>query len=253
MIHRSRVDQERLKAEGPGPPSLRRRERRPNDHSLEAQLERAEMRLQLLTLHPHLVCNALHAAAHLVHVDADRAERVIVRLGALLRGLLDNSERLEISLEEELVLLRAYLDIEAIRFPEVTVSFAIEPRTLRAIVPQLLLQPLVENSFRHGLRGGREGRIDIGANRRAGRLHLSVCDNGGGLPLSSEVRAERLGLGMTRARLERLYGPLQRFLIRDDAQGGVLASIAIPFRAVEDVERAVTPPAAEAPLRAAGR
>ena len=120
-------------------------------------------------------------------------------------------------------------------------------------MPQLLLQPLVENAFRHGLRGGREGRIDIGAYRRAGRLHLSVCDNGGGLPLSPDARAERLGLGMTRARLERLYGPLHRFLIRDDAQGGVLATIAIPFRAVEDDERTVTTRVAEAPLRAAGR
>ena len=253
MIRRSRHDQRNSGGEGTAAPDLPRGERRTDVQSLGTRLERAELRLQLLTLHPHLICNALHAAAHLVHVDADRAEQVIVRLGALLRGLLDNSERLEISLEEELQLLRAYLEIQSIRFPEVTVSFAIEPRTLRASVPQLLLQPLVENAFRHGLRGGSEGRIDIAGNRRAGRLHLAVCDNGSGLPLSPEDRAERLGLGMTRARLERLYGPLHRFLVRDDAQGGVLASIAIPFRAVDEVDRAVTAPVAEAALRAAGR
>ena len=223
--HRAAPDADPRRAAAPA-----RRRRGKAERELAARLEKAELRVHLLTLHPHMICNALNAAAALIPVDGQRAERLVVRLGTLLRSLLESSDRLEVTLAEELQLLRVYLEIEAIRFPAVRVSITADPAALAALVPQLLLQPLVENAFRHGLRRNGSGRIEVTAAHHGRRLSVTVRDDGDGLRSTTATPAVRLGLGVTRSRLERMYGPLHRFFVRDDARGGVSASITIPYR-----------------------
>jgi two-component system LytT family sensor kinase len=199
------------------------------------QREREVRQLQLevlkTQLQPHFLFNTLNTIAAMVHVDVRAADRMIQRLSDLLRMTLANIGKEEISLAEELEFLRTYLEVERVRFGErLTFSIEVSQEALDAFVPALFLQPLVENSIRHGLAARQhEGLIRIGAVRNGHRLLLSVIDNGGGFP-GAEPR-DGVGLSNTRKRLQQLYPQDHSFSIEARKSGGVAVTAEIPFRA----------------------
>jgi sensor histidine kinase YesM len=200
---------------------------------LETQLTQAQLQALKMQLHPHFLFNTLHSISALLHRDPDTADRMIARLGDFLRLTLDNSGAQEVSLEKELEFLKCYLDIERVRFQDrLTTSLYVEPRALDSRVPNLILQPIVENALRHGLsRRAAPGRLEISAKRDNGSLRIQVRDNGPGLAAvkgqAGKVR-EGLGLSNTRARLEQLYGGAHRFSIENAPGGGLLVTLEIP-------------------------
>jgi two-component system LytT family sensor kinase len=197
----------------------------------------AEARLHVLSaqLQPHFLFNTLHAISALVYEDPARAERLLARLSEMLRLTLRSGTRVETTLEEELALLRRYAEIQETRYGErLRVAFEVEPGVRGAMVPRLILQPLVENAIRHGItRRITPGRVDVRAWEGEGRLHLAVCDDGVGLPASLR---EGVGLGITRARLRQLYGTEQRVDLRSPPGGGAVCALSIPLRLADSPE-----------------
>jgi two-component sensor histidine kinase len=200
---------------------------------LQTQLVQAQLQALKMQLHPHFLFNALNSITALVHEDPEMAERTIARLSELLRLFLANSTIHEVPLSEELRILELYLEIERARFEDrLRVSYDVPPELGEAMVPNLVLQPLVENSIRHGLgRRSEPGWINISAERHEDTLVLRVSDNGAGFKESpSHPVQQGMGLGITRGRLESLYGSRQSLVIRNLPAGGVEARITMPFR-----------------------
>jgi two-component system LytT family sensor kinase len=195
---------------------------------LEAQLAKAQLAALRMQLQPHFLFNTLHAISELVHSDPEAAERMIARLSDFLRLTLEHSGTMEVSLEQELEFVKRYLEIEKMRFEErLRVDLQVDPETLQARVPNLILQPLVENALRHGVaRRARDGILRIRCSRVNGRLAMQVADNGPGA--SGEI-GEGVGLSNTRERLERLFGDQHRFELSNAPGGGFEATIEIPF------------------------
>ena len=212
------------------------RERRVKTAQLETQLTRAQLHLLKMQLQPHFLFNTLNAIAELVHEAPEVADRMITRLGDLLRLSLDNSRAQEVTLKQELEFLGAYIEIERTRFQDrLKVATDIQPETLDACVPNLLLQPLVENAIRHGTGpSAGEGVIRIDASRANGLLELTISDNGRGLPVGPGEFREGVGLRNTRARLQQLYGAAHRFELQNGIDGGVVVTIAIPFKTLTE-------------------
>jgi sensor histidine kinase YesM len=202
---------------------------------LEARLVEAQLQALRMQLQPHFLFNTLHAVSALMEDDIKAARRMIARLSELLRLTLEQSAQQEVSLEQELEALARYLEIEQIRFQDrLRVEMKIDPETLGARVPHLILQPLVENAIRHGIAPlSTAGWIKIGASRQNGMLELEVRDDGPGLPAGEAVFKEGIGLGNTRARLEQLYGREHRFEMSNAEGGGLLIRLAIPFQKEE--------------------
>ncbi len=204
-----------------------------NAARLNGELAQAQLRWLKGRLHPHFLFNALHTISALIHEDPDAADRMIARLSELLRLSLRDSSLQEVPLEQELEYLDVYLDIERTRFADnLHVIFDIADDTQDALVPSLVLQPIVENAIRHGLGGiSGVGVIKITAVHEGSKLLLTVADNGKGIcnpPLES-VR-EGVGLSSVRGRLETLYGPAQSLVLHSAQGEGVEARIVIPFR-----------------------
>jgi signal transduction histidine kinase len=191
----------------------------------------AEARLHVLSaqLQPHFLFNALHAISALVWEDQARADRLLARLSDLLRLTLRSGTRVETTLAEEVAMLEHYAEIQEARYGDrLRVSFEVESRVREALVPRLILQPLVENAIRHGVtRRITPGQVEVRAWERAGRLHLTVRDDGVGL--GERVR-EGLGLSITRARLRQLYGREQRFALAPAPAGGAVCTLSFPLR-----------------------
>lgn len=209
----------------------RYRERELRTSELEKRLAQAKLQALQMQLNPHFLFNALHSVSALMHKDVEAADRMIMRLSDLLRAALRSSDTQEVELRQELKLLELYLEIEKIRFGDrLTVNLAIDPDTLSAQVPNLILQPLVENAIRHGIEPrSKAGRIELRAQRRDGKLELEVSDNGRGLRGNGPPR-EGVGLSNTRARLRELYGEGYGFELAGQAEGGVKVMLRIPFR-----------------------
>ena len=201
---------------------------------LQTQLTRAELEALKMQLQPHFLFNTLHSISALLHRDPEAADRMIARLGDFLRMTLENSGTQEVALRKELEFLTCYLEIERVRFQDrLTTSVDVEPAALDAPVPNLILQPIVENALRHGVAQTRgPGRVEISARRERGSLRIRVRDNGPGLRPAAGRAPEgaRAGLGLsnTRARLEQLYGDSHRFQIENDPAGGLLVTLDIP-------------------------
>jgi two-component system, LytTR family, sensor kinase len=200
-----------------------------------SQLEKllAEARLQTLRtqLQPHFLFNALNTISAFVERNPKGARRMIEHLGDLLRFSLDRSARQETTLQEELAALEHYLSIQRVRFEDhLKVSVSAEPGTLRAAVPGLILQPLVENAIRHGAAQA-SSSIEVSAWRDNGSLHLRVTDDGPGLPPSWQLsESAGIGLSNTRQRLAQLYPSAHTFAVGEGRDGGVVADIVIPYR-----------------------
>jgi sensor histidine kinase YesM len=202
---------------------------------LRTQLTLAQLEALKMQLHPHFLFNTLHSISALVHRDPDAADRMIARLGDFLRLTLENSGEAEVSLQKELEFLTCYLEIERVRFQDrLTTSLNVEPSALDSTVPNLILQPIVENALRHGVaQSSAPGFVEISAKRENGSLRIQVRDNGPGLNRvtgSREAFKEGVGLSNTRARLEQLYGESHRFEMADAPDGGLLVTMVIPAR-----------------------
>lgn len=197
---------------------------------LEAQLALVRLEVLKTQLHPHFLFNTLNAISALMHRDVDAADKMIVLLADLLRLSLDQDDRHLVPLRSELEFLERYLAIEKIRFRDrLRVEIDIESSCFAGQVPRLILQPLVENSVRHGIaRSSAAGLVAIKARRKGNRLDLSVMDDGPGISETAQ-RREGVGLGNTRARLSQLYGGDHRFALEKAPTGGLLVRIEIPF------------------------
>jgi len=206
------------------------RERELRAAELEKRLVQAKLQALQMQLNPHFLFNTLHSISSLMHKDVEAADRMIARLSDLLRAALAGADTQEVTLQKELELLQLYLSIEQIRFGNrLTVKMNIAPDTLVAQVPNLILQPLVENAIRHGIEPrARPGCIELMAQRQNGMLALVVSDNGAGLGKNGKTR-EGVGLSNTRARLRELYGTAQRFELVTVLEGGVRVELSIPF------------------------
>lgn len=196
---------------------------------LQVRLTDAQLQILERELRPHFLFNTLNTVSALIAKDPLTAERIVARLGDLLRATLRRSGRQEIALAEELELLERYVDIETTRFGgRLTVALDIDPPTLRARVPSLVLQPLVENAIRHGV--GRRvlpGHIAVRTRRDGRHLYVLVQDDGSGLQTPV---VEGVGLTNTRARLRQLYGDDHKFDLFNNADGGASVQLRIPFR-----------------------
>src|SRR5205814_5571035 len=177
--------------------------------SLKTQLVQAQLRALKMQLHPHFLFNTLHSISSLVLEDPTKANSMIARLGDFLRLTLENSEQQLVSLKEEAEFLRCYLEIEQVRFGDrLTVAFELEPTTLSAAVPHLILQPVVENAIQHAIAPrATRGHINVEAKSLNSLLRLEVRDNGPGITLNGDLlRTEGVGLSNVRARLHQIYG-----------------------------------------------
>jgi len=207
------------------------REREVRASQLEVRLARAQLDMLKMQLHPHFLFNTLHAISTLMHRDIDAAEAMIIKLSDLLRLSLEANDEHEVPLRKELDFLKGYLDIEQIRFGErLTVDLNIAPEARGAHVPNLILQPIVENAVNHGV--GKilsQGRIWLHVRKAGETLKIEVGDNGPGLPVGSDSPVSRTGLANTRARLEQLYGQEGRLVFRTPEGGGLVVQITIPF------------------------
>ena len=207
------------------------RDRQLKSIELESLLHQAQLQALRNQLNPHFLFNVLHSIAELIHGNPKLAEQLIVRLGELLRQVLQSSTLQEVPLAEELALVRGYVEIEQMRLGErLRVQWEIEPAALQARVPSLVLQPLVENAIQHGIAAtAGAGVLTIRANREADFLRLQVHDTGPGLAHSATERSAGIGLTNTRTRLERLYGDRQSLDL--SANGGLLVSVRVPLDA----------------------
>ncbi|HEX8616190.1 MAG TPA: histidine kinase [Thermoanaerobaculia bacterium] len=192
-----------------------------NAARLEAQLSRAQLDALKMQLNPHFLFNTLNSISSLMYTSVDAADAMLARLSEFLRLTLDRPLEQEMTLEAELDFVRRYLDIERVRFEErLQVTIDVERGCERAIVPALLLQPLVENAVHHGIaRRADGGAIAIHARRDGAMLRLRVHNDADAV----DVR-ERVGLTNTRARIEAVRGSLT--LSTDD---GFTVDLAIPW------------------------
>lgn len=201
---------------------------------LSAQLAQAELQALKMQLQPHFLFNTLHSISALVYKQPASAEKMLARLGDFLRLTLDSAGAQEVSLYQELEFLRCYLEIERIRFQDrLSVQMEIEPGVLNARMPNLLLQPIVENAIKHGIAPRTTpGRIEISARRFDGVLQVHVIDNGGGLPANGNgsLLKEGVGLANTQTRLRQVYGSEGRLDLTNNPTGGLKVTLEIPYK-----------------------
>jgi two-component sensor histidine kinase len=198
---------------------------------LETRLAQSQLQMLRMQLQPHFLFNTLHSISALMHKDVRRADSMIVALSDLLRMSLQNIGAQEVPLQSELEFLQRYLEIMTLRFGDrLDVVMDVDEDARDARVPNLFLQPLVENSFRHGFGDVGAGSIRISVRRDGEMLRCDVSDDGRGLRSGHK---EGVGLTSTRQRLEHLYGDRQSFTLQGAPGKGVHVSMAIPFHPYE--------------------
>ena len=204
---------------------------------LHAELAKAELDALRVQLHPHFLFNTLNAISMLVRKgEGDTAVRMITGLSDLLRLALATAGEQEVPLRQELDFLERYLCLQQIRFPDrLQIQMKIDPETLEARVPSLVLQPLAENAVRHGIAPSiAGGSVEVAAAREGEQLVLRVRDTGVGLTPGSDSSGG-VGLRNVRARLQHLYPGQHRFRVSNRVEGGVESLLSIPFRGPEVV------------------
>lgn len=200
---------------------------------LESQLAKAELQALRMQLQPHFLFNTLHSISALQLEDVAAAQTMTARLGDFLRLTLEGAGVQEVPLRREVEFLKCYLDIERVRFGRrLTTEIAIAPDVWEAWVPNLILQPLVENAIRHGIAPrAAPGHISVTAARAHGLLKIEVRDNGCGLKLNGHGAGyfeEGVGLANTRARLQQLYGAHFQLAVANAPEGGLVVTLGLP-------------------------
>jgi two-component system, LytTR family, sensor kinase len=218
-----------------------RRYRERSEDVLKVELRASELQSQLISaqlnalktqLQPHFLFNTLNAITVLVRQQKTKdAEQMLGHLSDLLRVVLEDMSAQEVSLRRELDYLQLYLAIEQVRFQDrLRVQLLIDPVTQEALVPQMILQPIVENAVRHGIgRSSSAGRVLISASKIDDAVELRVEDDGPGLSSGESSNDRGIGLANTRARLQQLYGQDARLEIGNCEQRGVVVTMTIPF------------------------
>ena len=200
---------------------------------LEAQLAQAQLDSLRMQLHPHFLFNTLNGIVGLVRDNKNQAAvSMLVGLSDLLRHALEHSSEQEVELNEELNFIKLYLDIQQMRFSDrLQIEIDVDIGVLKALVPNLILQPLTENALRHGIgRSVASGLVGISAHKENGSLKLIVFDNGIGLSSNWQLKSGGgIGLANTAARLQQLYGDRHRLDVRNREGGGVEVVVVIPF------------------------
>ena len=212
--------------------TLRAREARENQ--LETQLALAQFHALRAQLHPHFLFNALNAISSLIHSDPARADRMLARVSELLRIAIDTAGKPEVPLADEVEFAKRYLEIERMRYGDrLDVRVDVASETTQALVPNMLLQPLVENAVRHGVAPhSSPGRVEVRTSRVGNDLSIVVSDTGDGFDFEDTAEPRDtpgVGISTTRARLESLYGPAQQ-LVFANVPGGFETRISLPFR-----------------------
>ncbi len=205
---------------------------------LQSQLMGAQLNALKMQLQPHFLFNTLNAITVLVRQQKSHdAERMLAHLSDLLRGVLADMNAQEVSLRRELEYLQLYLSIEQVRFADrLKAEIQADPVTQEASVPQLILQPLVENAVRHGIGSSSSaGTILIRASMTDGRVEILVQDDGPGLQAGSSIDNEGIGLANTRARLRQLYGEEASVDIENGHERGAVVTMRFPFRRYSEV------------------
>ena len=199
---------------------------------LRTQLAQSQLEALKMQVHPHFLFNTLHSISALLSKDTESARKMITRLGDFLRLTLESGGSNEVTLQQELEFLNGYLEIERIRFQDrLTTTIDVDPEVLNVHVPNLILQPIVENAMRHAVARTNAGIVEISAVPRNGSVHIEVKDNGPGI--GSETRAmsrgsRGVGLANTQARLECLYGSQAKFELRNRPSGGLTVVLEVP-------------------------
>lgn len=200
----------------------------------EFRLQQAELQSLKTQLHPHFLFNTMNAISALIHRDPASADETLTQLSDLLRLSLKTGKKQEVPLKEELDFLRKYLQIhQTLMKNRLEVRWLIASNTLDACVPNMILQPLVENAIRHGIGPLEDGGfLEIKTRRKNGLLCLHVLDNGLGLVQKEEASEKGIGLTNVQMRLRHLYGDAHEFSLTEPATGagGVSVNITIPFR-----------------------
>jgi sensor histidine kinase YesM len=215
------------------------RERAVRAAQLETQLALAQFQVLRAQLHPHFLFNSLNAISALMHTDVGRADRMLARLSELLRMAVDTAAQPEIRLIDEVEFVKRYLETEQMRFGDrLAVHVQLPAETYDALVPTMLLQPLVENAVRHGVAPhAGPARVEIRVEKNGPRLGIVVSDTGKGLDPAALNGGHREGVGLrsTRERLEKLYGSAQELVLANLPGGGFETRIMLPFRRLEEV------------------
>jgi sensor histidine kinase YesM len=205
---------------------------------LQAKLAQAQLENLRLQLQPHFLFNTLNTISSVMYEDVPAADAMLTQLSELLRLTLRTANSHEIPLAQELEITRLYLQIMQKRFESnLRVTYSVDSELENSLVPQLILQPLVENSLRHGLKDGGAGiDITIGARRENGSLILQVADTGTGFGAQGGEAVMNRGVGLAniRGRLEQLYGAEQEFAIANRPSGGAEVTLKVPFHVEEE-------------------
>jgi signal transduction histidine kinase len=200
---------------------------------LESRLVETELKALREQLHPHFLFNTMNTVSVFVREGRnDEAVTLIARLCSLLRMTLDSSRTPEVTLRQELDFIDRYIEIQKARFPDrLTVAIDVAPEALEARIPNLLLQPLVENAIIHGVapKPG-AGCVEIRAFVADTTLHLEVKDDGPGLPGYTPRGKEGIGLSNTRERITKIYGAAGQLSLRSETGHGVTVEIILPLR-----------------------
>ena len=213
-------------------------ERARREAQLVKQLVEAELRALRAQINPHFLFNSLNSVAALIAADPRAAEEMIIRLAKIFRHVLTYNDRPFSSIREEISFLETYLEIEKVRFGDrLRVNFDIQESVNQLSVPTLILQPLVENSIKHGL-GPKvgENQLTIRARQQRDYLELTVEDNGVGanVPMKPSGRSTGLGLRNVEERLQTVYRGNARFFFESQPRTGSRAQILIPIPALHE-------------------
>jgi two-component system LytT family sensor kinase len=202
-------------------------------NELNARLAHARLAILRSQLNPHFLFNTLNAVSALVTKDPGGVRNIIALLSELLRFALSEAEEEEVSVKREIAQLRLYLEILEIRYQgQLQTAVIVEPAVQAALVPRMILQPLVENAMKHGLAltDGAKGMISVRAFVLGSRVILTVTDNGAGVSEALQTHGLGMGLRLTRERLRELYGADCDLKLVASSGGGTTARIEVPLR-----------------------
>ena len=206
----------------------RARERELRAAQLETELARAQVEALKMQLHPHFLFNTLNAVSGLMRENVDAADIMLSKLAELFQRTFETADIQEVPLRRELEFIDAYLTIQRTRYGErLRISMAAETTAKDALVPSLILQPLVENAIRYGIADQPgPGRLTVDARAAGGRLMLTVTNDGP--PLPAAIR-EGYGIRNLRSRLQALYGSRATFSLTPNPGGGAIAVLDLPL------------------------